>query len=546
MKKKYLLGAFLGLLLSTPIFAQDNMGVSYFSTGELDLAKQIFEKQISTNPAESYYYLGEIAYQKGNLDEAKSFFDKGLAASPDYVYNNIGLATLLLKTDPSGAEKLLKEIAKNNKKDAAVLTSIAKAYYANDMAKEGSKTVEDAKKADKNSPLPYLAEGDSKAKEDVGAAAGLYALAANTDPNSVEAYIKTAKIYETVNPESAIEALNKAIELNPNYGLAYKYLGDVYYTSGQYQKAIEAYKKYFAEGDYTVKNLTHFAASYYFNEQYPEAGELITEGLSKAPNDFYLNRLSMYVDSKTDKDEEGLVVAEKFFSLPKDKDDKYAVADYMTYGELLSKNGQGDKALVQYEEAIKLDSSKVTIYKDIAKSSADAEDYLNAGNFYAKYLEKADTATIEALDYFNMGRNYYFAGGELQNDTTNPEESAVVSKEAFTKAAAAFGTVAKRVPDSVLGYLWRARSYASLDPQTTEGLAKPYYEEVIEIASKKDDGSTNAELIEGYRYLSYYYYLKYAASNSATDKAEVKKYSDLLLSLDPENSVAIQLLDAIK
>ena len=53
MKKKYLLGAFLGLLLSTPIFAQSNLGADYLKTGELKVAKEIFEKQVSQSPAEA-------------------------------------------------------------------------------------------------------------------------------------------------------------------------------------------------------------------------------------------------------------------------------------------------------------------------------------------------------------------------------------------------------------------------------------------------------------------------------------------------------------
>lgn len=544
MKKKYLLGAFLGLLLSTPIFAQDNIGVSYFNTGELGLAKQVFENQITTNPAQSYYYLGQIALKNGNTDEAKNYFGKGLQASPDYVYNNIGLASLGLKTDSKEAVKLLNDIAKQNKKDVNILSAIAQVFYTNNLIEEGNKMLLEARKADKRASITYIVEGDLKAGTNVGEAAGLYALAYNADPTAMDAYIKTAKIYETINPESAIEALNKALEVNPNYTLAYKYLGDIYYNSAQYKKAVDAYSKYYAKGDYTVKDLTHFAASYFFDKQYPEALDILTEGLAIEPNNFVLNRLAMYVDSKTDKDEEGLIQAIKFFALPKG-DNKYIVQDYMTYGELLGKAGRREDALLQYEEAIKLDSTKVSIYKDIAQSSSDADDNLNAGIFYEKYIQKADTSLVEALDYFNMGRNFYYAGNELQKDNENPQ-SAQISKEALTKAANAFDIVAKRVPESVLGYLWRARSYASLDPETKEGLAKPYYEELLEVAKTKEDGSANSEIIEAYRYLAYYYYLQYAASKSSVDKEKVKSYSTLLIEMDPENMVATQLLDAIK
>lgn len=110
----------------------------------------------------------------------------------------------------------------------------------------------------------------------------------------------------------------------------------------------------------------------------------------------------------------------------------------------------------------------------------------------------------------------------------------------------AFGTVSERIPDSYLGYFWRARANAALDPQTILGLAKPYYEKVIEIVTSKDDGSNNNELVEAYRYLSYYYYLSFEKSKSAEDKEHVRSYSEKILALDPENGVAKQLLEAVK
>jgi tetratricopeptide (TPR) repeat protein len=545
MKKKYLLGAFLGLLLSTPIFAQDNIGVDYLNTGELKVAKEIFEKQVSQSPAEAYYYLGEVAYREGKLDVAKANYEKGLAASSDYVLNNVGLGKLLLKTDAKAGENIFSEAIKKNKKDVNVLVAVARAYYDNNMQDKGDKTLAEARKADKKSPLIYLLEGDLKAKSNVGEAAGFYAQAYTFDPNCAVAYIKTAQVYENVNPTLAVEMLEKAVEINPAYTLAYKYLGAIYSHNGQYKQAIEAYKIYFAQGAYDVEDLTRYAAALYFTKQYDESKKLINEGISKDPNHFVLNRLLMYSNLQSEDYTNGLTAAEKFFSLPKGDKNEYIVQDYMTYGELLSKNNQLDKALAQYEQAVKLDPSKSGVYKEIAVACADGGQYAEAANYYNQYIEKSKPEVIEATDYFNMGRYYYTAGGQAQKNTE--DASAVAkAKEYFTKAADAFKVVSERVPDSSLGYLWRARAYASLDPETTEGLAKPYYEEVIKVITAKADGSGSSDLVESYRYMSYYYYLQFTKSNSATDKAEVKSYSEKILELDPENGVAKQLLEAVK
>jgi len=544
MKKKYLLGALLGVFLSMPIFAQGNLGADYLNTGELKVAKEIFEKQLSQSPAEASYYLGEIAYKQGNTSEAKANYEKGLAASGDYVLNNVGLGKLLLKTDVKAAENQFDVAKKKDKKDIAVLVAIAEAYYANGMKDKGDKALADARKADKKSPLIYLLEGDLKAKTNAGEAAGMYAQAINFDPNTTVAYIKTAQVYEVVNPTVAEEMLIKAVEINPSYTLAYKMLGNIYSRNGQYAKAIDVYQKYFAQGAYDVQDLTRYAAALYFTKQYAEANKLINEGISKDPNNFVLNRLLMYSYLQSQDYTNGLTAAEKFFSLDKG-DSEYIVQDYMSYGELLSKNNQLDKALAQYDLAIKLDPSQSAVYKEIAVACADAGQYEDAAKYYLQYVNNADADMVEATDYFNIGRYSYIAGTAAQRDTT-VENSAAKAQELLAQADQAFAKVSERIPDTYLGYFWRARTNAALDPETTQGLAKPYYEKVIEILAPKGDSSNNDELAEAYRYMSYFYYLTWVESSNDADKALILEYSEKLLAVDPNNSVALQLMDAIK
>lgn len=542
MKKKYLLGAALGLFLSVSMFAQNNVGADYLQTGELKVAKEIFQQQVSQSPAEAYYYLGEVAYKEGNMAEAKANYEKGLAASPDFVLNNVGLGKLLLKTDTKAAEDQFSTALKKDKKNVQVLVAIASAYYDNNMKDKGDKSLAEARKADKRNPLIYLLEGDLKAKTNAGEAAGAYAQAMNFDPTSTVAYIKTAQVYENVNPALAEEMLQKAVQINPNYTLAYKYLGNIYSRNGQYAQAIDVYKKYFAQGAYDVQDLTRYAAALYFTNQYDEAKRLINEGISKDPNNFVLNRLLMYSYLQSEDYTNGLVAAEKFFSLPKG-DSEYIVQDYMTYGELLSKNNQLDKALEQYDLAIKLDPSKSSVYKDIAVAMADGNQYENAVKYYKQYVDNADSDVLEAMDFFNMGRYAYIAGTALQKDTTDAD-AATRSKALLLEADKAFGTVSERIPDSYMGYFWRARTNAAMDLETTEGLAKPYYDKVIEILVEKND--LGSELTEAYRYMSYYYYLAWDKSKSDSDKQLVREYSEKLLEVDPGNSVATQLLDAVK
>ena len=81
-------------------------------------------------------------------------------------------------------------------------------------------------------------------------------------------------------------------------------------------------------------------------------------------------------------------------------------------------------------------------------------------------------------------------------------------------------------------------SKASLDPETEQGLAKPYYEKLIEVALPNGDKNKN-ELVEAYQYLGYYYYLKNDATNATANYQKV-------LALDPNDVKANEFMKAIQ
>lgn len=546
MKKKYILSAFLSLLigsLSSFSFAQNgNIGVDYYTTGELDIARDVFEKQTSQNPGEAFFYLGEIAYAKGDIAGAKANYEKGLAANPDYVLNNVGLGKVALKeNNTKGAEDLFSTAIKKNKKDVEVIVAVARAYYANGMKDKVASTLKDAYKANNKSPLLYTFEGDMlRDANDAGGAAGQYAQANNFDPNYAPAYIKTAQVYETINGQFAIEALEKVLSLKPDYKIANKYLAHIYYKNGQYGKAISSFSTFFADGEYSVEDLTRYAASLYFTKRYDEAKKLMEEGISKDPNNFVLNRLLMYSYRDSEDYTKGLVAADKFFSLDKGTSE-YIPQDYMTYGEILSKNDQLDKALIQYDKAVQLDPSQVDVYKGIAETLGSSGQPAQAAEYYKKYITLGGDE-VQALDYYNMGQYYLKAAGVLYSNGTEPEKMAEYLKE----ADAAFGVVSERIPDSHLGFLYRAKTNTLLDPSSEKGLAKPYYEGTIDAILKKDENSTSRDLLEAYRYLTYYYYLEFEKTKSESDKQQSISYSEKILVIDPENDTAKQLLGALK
>ncbi len=88
-----------------------------------------------------------------------------------------------------------------------------------------------------------------------------------------------------------------------------------------------------------------------------------------------------------------------------------------------------------------------------------------------------------------------------------------------------------------VGYIWEANTKAQMDPESEQGLAKPYFEKVIE------KGSTNPEknkkdLINAHKYLAYYSYLK---KDYTTAKSNYEKW----LTLSPGDKDAQDALDIL-
>ena len=549
---KYLVGVLLSLTISISAFAQNSAGVEYFKLGEMKLAKEVLTNEASQNPAQAYYYLGEIAFKAGNMAEAKTNYEKSLSADPEGSFGQIGMAKLELKSNTKEADKTLSNIAKKNKKNINIILEVAQAYLDNGMGKEALDKAQEAKKVDKKSPWAYIFEGDVFVKQKkAGEAAAQYDQAINFDPNCAIAYIKNAHVYSGINAQTAISMLKKAVEIRPDYAITNKYLGDLYYTSGFYPEAIEAYSKYFAKGDYSVDDITRYAAAEFFTKDYTDAEKLITEGIRKDPNNFVLNRLLMYTQNEEQKYEEGLVTAQKFFSIERKDNDtiKYIVQDYTAYANILQSLGKMDEAITQYAKAIELDKTKISIYKDIAKALADEDKPADAAKIFEEYTKLAGEA-VEANDFFQLGRYYYMAAYAISK--SEDEGDIAKKKEYILKGDAAFATVAERIEDSHLGNFWRARIQTIADPESSDGLAKPYYEAAIAIITSKADQNNTRELVEAYTYLSYYYYLQWDAATRAKKtaeaneaKAKMRENTEKLLGVDPENGTGQQFMQVL-
>ena len=508
-------------------------GIEYFKAGQPERAKVILQRTFNdagTNKAEACYYLGEIYSGMQNNDSAAYYYKEGVAIDPAYPFNKIGQGKLMLKTNPKGADALFKEALKDNKKSAAVQLAIAKSYYENVMP-EYQKYLDKAKSLDKTFAETYMFEGDILAdKEDVNGAVGRYEMAFYFDPNFVPAYVKYANIYFPIKPQLSIQKLEELEELAPGSALMQRELAEAYYENDQFGKAADAYALYMANPNHFDSDQPRYATLLFFDKKYNESMALVNKLLAEGSNDFVLKRLAMYNNMELKQYDKALEAAQTFMPAITDNP-AYNVRDYVTYGKILFENKQDGQAVLMYEKALSLDPENGPFYQELSDAYRRAGQYGKSANAYKEYMSRLEEDP-STMDYFSLGNIYYRAASTASDAT--PEE--LTEKNLFyTQADSMYAIVAERAPEDYRGFLWRARANAGLDPETEIGLAKPYYEQVVALLENDHASSaTLSALVEAYKYLGYYNYLKeYEAKKGFS---ETRKYWTKVLEVSPESS----------
>lgn len=530
MRTKILLNVILSFFLVGFVSAQNSDGVLLYQLGEYDLAKNYFQENVSTDPGLDNYYLGQIAAQEGKVAEAKQYYEKSVANNS--LYGEVGLASLNLKSDPKTITKDLEKLAKKNKKDSDLCIQIAKAFYDNNMMEEGDKIVSDIMKGKDTNPYVFILRGNVYQKKgDAGAAGAEYEQAINIDPNNIVALIKSGLVYEQVNPGMALEQFRKALQVDPSNKIVMRFMAKVYTNTARYPQAIALYKTYFENNTnkYNLEDLNYYARALYFGGYYKEAKSELTKCLAQEPNNFVFNRLMMYCDEKLKENEEGLKVADKFFSLRSSLDSGYIASDFTSYGKMLVNTGNIEEGIIQFNKAVELDPKNTELYKEVAADFSKSKLNLEAAKMIDSYIALVGDS-VNAEDYFLQGRYNQIAAQALTGDSVKEQRV-----ELLTNADIAYGHAIEKNPDSYLGYLSRAGVNALLDPQITTSTAKDLYEKALSIITESGELESRKPVVLGiYEYLAIYYFFQYDADKSKENKENAIKYCKLAQEISPD------------
>jgi tetratricopeptide (TPR) repeat protein len=442
----------------------------------------------------------------------------------------------LIKSNPQQAIAKADEIVKvkKNKKNAELVSGIARAFLeAKDVAL-AEKYLAIGKSANNKDPLLSMLEGDiAVEKNDPGTACQMYEQAIYLDKNCFDAYVKYANVYREANPEEAINKLENLKSVNPAKAFDVdRTEAKIFYSKNQFDKAAEAYARIIDNPAVKKDDIRNYSFALFLSHQFAKSLEVAKKGLEKDPRSAVFNRLAMYNNTDLKNYDEAEKAADAFFNASDSA--QYSYLDYKYYGYLMTAQKKYDKAIGAYKTALEKDSTQHALWKELSDAYDEMEDYPSAIDAFNNYLKTLPAAENTPDLKFSLGKLYYGAGDQYAD-----KKDADKSKESFMKADSLFKEYSAAVPDNYKGYFYDARCNSKLDPDTKQGLAKPYYEKALEIALAKNDSRYNSVILESYRYLAYYCYLKNQLS-------QAKDYCNKIVAIDPTNDFAKKLSSALK
>lgn len=471
---------------------------SSFKAIDLDSAKLLYEKGMQKNPGNPLNYVGKgkVFWYEGKTDEAKKLF-----------YDAVQIIS------PAN-----KSASFTGKQKALVYMKIAECYTKakkKDLP-EAVNLLNKALKEDKENPEIYILFGDATLEQNPGDASQAishYKKAYDLDQKSSKALLRKGQLYSRArNLPEAVKNYDEAIKINPDFAPAYREKAEAFYRGKQYETAKNNYQKYLELNSGSVSARVRYASFLFLSKKHTEAIAEIQAIQKQNTSVVFLYRILAYSFFETGNCTDGLTAIEQFFLKANEK--KILASDYEYYGKLLSKCGKDSLAVEKLKQAISKDTGKSELYGEMGNSYMKMKKYPETIEAFNKKIKGG--IGIDVNDYYVLGRAYFY------------------SKQCG-KADSAFAQIIALRPDIPTGYLWRAKANTCLDPDSKNGLAKPFYESFVSKLKPEELDKNKNYLIETYDYLGYYSMLQ-------KDYAAAKCMYLKLTSLDPTNVKAKKAL----
>lgn len=502
---------------STDQDAMLTLGNAYLAKGDQAKAEKIFEAAFYAKPegALAFVALGRQGLLRNNVEEAEKQFKRAQRAGKKDIVALRQLGESYLFFIPPGnkrpnltrAEALLKEAVDFNSKDYNTLMALAYCY---------------------------------KEMPNGGLAAQNYEFAAGVSPKDPLPKLMLARVYKAARvPDKPLAYFNEAIALKPDFSPALRGKAEYLYYGRKWEDATKAYKDLVDHGsEVTIEDEMQLANCLYITHDCVGVSALVTKILAKDGSKNYLRRLLAYCDYENGNYARGLETLNEYFKVV--TPDKILPSDYEYLGNLLVKT-RGDtlKAIDNYLKAIKMDTSgsRWNLYREIAELHYVQKDLCGAADAFKMYIDSLPESDPNYATFlYKLGISQYYC----KSDSLR-----------YQKSEATFAKITVMRPTAAVGWYRAALSAEAQDPTPDEiaadptlaqqyGKARTYYEKYVELAGGDDAEKNKKELLRGYNYLAYTYFVKKeeAPFRSITEKWKA-------LETDPDKLKTIQdMVDA--
>ena len=441
-------------------------------------------------------------------------------------------------SDPDAANKNFTKLLKKIRDNKEALLAVGHFFLENNNYPAAKQCANYIEKADPVyiDGLMFRGEVFMYAKQ-YGQAGQCFDQVLALDENNVIAMKRNAFVYKNVNPYVAIEQLTKIKEIQPDYYAADKELGDINYNMNKYPEAVKYYDVYYANTPKTaealdIRSCENYLMSLFSVQKMEQISQVVSEIEPLAPKDLMIRRMKFFASFESARNSinyeaDMAKVAENMAYLTNNEyaDSVFIFLDYQYAAEYKKEMNDIPAAIEFYKKAISSDEKKVAAIAELAKLYRRNKQYDEAIATYTEYMTKLGDDKVKVADYLQLAQMYLPI---LRQTTLTPEQK----QEYLNKGDEALVKALEKDPTAYQAWLLRAQMNIT-NPSTPEEKPREYYEKALEVMTANQKGS-ESNYATAYAYLAFYNVQK-------DNYAEARKYTDLLLQVDPEHATGLQI-----